>query len=254
MTGWLQRLALRGAGLAPPEGPAPLQLRPRSAFEPSPPLPDLAAMEGPAPVGDAAADRLAAPAAEEPGPALRPSARPRHAAPPIEAKGASPESRAAAGRADAAPRPDPAHAASTAPARPVFGDPLSTRAAPAGRRGRAGAAARHRTAPAAEGPTESSADPIRGARLAAARASAEPRPPVPRDAIDLGPAETAAAAADALPHAPPAGEDPAQPFSLSIGRIDVEFVHPPAPPAAAPADPRTRGFADYARIRRGAPR
>jgi hypothetical protein len=57
-----------------------------------------------------------------------------------------------------------------------------------------------------------------------------------------------------LPADPAAEADAAPAFSLSIGRIDVEFVNPPTPPAAAPADPRTRGFADYARIRRGAPR
>jgi hypothetical protein len=45
-------------------------------------------------------------------------------------------------------------------------------------------------------------------------------------------------------------------FTLSIGRIDVEFVQPPPAPSgsAAASDGRTRGFAAYARVRRGSPR
>jgi hypothetical protein len=45
------------------------------------------------------------------------------------------------------------------------------------------------------------------------------------------------------------------PVTLSIERIDVEFVHPPAPPAVTTsAVSRTRGFSNYDRARRGSPR
>ena len=45
------------------------------------------------------------------------------------------------------------------------------------------------------------------------------------------------------------------PPTLSIGRLEVQFVQPPARPApAAPARRGAGGFADYARIRRGSPR
>jgi hypothetical protein len=40
------------------------------------------------------------------------------------------------------------------------------------------------------------------------------------------------------------------PLSISIGRIEIDFAPPPAP-AAAPATPRTRGFANLAGARRG---
>ncbi|MGE0257396.1 MAG: hypothetical protein AB7H71_05445 [Alphaproteobacteria bacterium] len=46
------------------------------------------------------------------------------------------------------------------------------------------------------------------------------------------------------------------PLTLSIGRIEVEFVQPPvpAPPARPSAPARTQGFDSYAAIRRGRPR
>jgi len=45
------------------------------------------------------------------------------------------------------------------------------------------------------------------------------------------------------------------PPTLSIGRLEVQFVQPPARPApAAPSRRGAVGFADYARIRRGSPR
>jgi hypothetical protein len=45
------------------------------------------------------------------------------------------------------------------------------------------------------------------------------------------------------------------PPTLSIGRLEVQFVQPPARSApAAPARRGAGGFADYARIRRGSPR
>jgi hypothetical protein len=45
------------------------------------------------------------------------------------------------------------------------------------------------------------------------------------------------------------------PPMLSIGRLEVQFVQPPARPApAAPVRRGAGGFADYSRIRRGSPR
>ncbi|MDB5717123.1 MAG: hypothetical protein JWM38_550 [Sphingomonas bacterium] len=45
------------------------------------------------------------------------------------------------------------------------------------------------------------------------------------------------------------------PVSVSVGRIEVQFVQPePRAPARSAAPPRTRGFSAYARARRGEPR
>jgi hypothetical protein len=56
--------------------------------------------------------------------------------------------------------------------------------------------------------------------------------------------------------APQDDSDASRSLSLSIGRIDVEFVQPPAPvtPPMRQAPERTRGFARYSAIRRGLPR
>ncbi|EAQ36169.1 hypothetical protein NB311A_01654 [Nitrobacter sp. Nb-311A] len=44
------------------------------------------------------------------------------------------------------------------------------------------------------------------------------------------------------------------PVTVTVGRIDVQFLPPPAPPAALPSPPRSSGFGAYARARRGIPR
>ncbi|MGD9535605.1 MAG: hypothetical protein AB7P52_03695 [Alphaproteobacteria bacterium] len=62
------------------------------------------------------------------------------------------------------------------------------------------------------------------------------------------------------PSVPPRREVPARPderapaVSVSIGRIEIEVAPPPAPAASRPPVERTRGFAGYARARRGQPR
>jgi hypothetical protein len=54
--------------------------------------------------------------------------------------------------------------------------------------------------------------------------------------------------------APAGPEARASGVSVSIGRIEIEVAPPPAPVAARPRIERTRGFAGYARARRGQPR
>lgn len=44
------------------------------------------------------------------------------------------------------------------------------------------------------------------------------------------------------------------PVTVTVGRIDVQFLPPPTPPAASPSAPRSSGFGAYARARRGIPR
>lgn len=85
--------------------------------------------------------------------------------------------------------------------------------------------------------------------------------PAPRDAPEVAPRRAASVAPRsdldpraAAPPAPPRHESPEEPApktSITIGRIEIDFGPKPAAPAAAPRPQRTRGFAAYARARRG---
>jgi hypothetical protein len=291
MTGFLGRLALRGAGLAPQAGLIPLRLRPRSLFE-TRAAPDLRPIDAvqPAHPSTGPAPETAAGAARE------------------AAAGAAPET--AAGTAHEAAT-GAAHDTAAARAFPRPADSLQEQEWDP--RGNEGPRAPVRAAPAQLATTritnvrarESAKDDdlnfrdtgITGgsAHFVARSDAAEPMPSAPtpprNDKVFFsGTAEPAAAASPSfVSTAPPrahAGRamieethrrapQPREPSasrtqppgrapedagetspsaSLSIGRIEVEFVQPPAPPPARKAPDRTRGFSAYAAIRRGQPR
>ncbi len=260
MTGFLERLALRGAGLARPGSPVAMRLRPRGRFEPGPAVsapaedpvgadsggpspwpgqgrPDIANRPAPLPERNAE-PALHRPAAAEPAPPPLAPRRPPPSRTPAdiavaEEKAAAerPPDPAPPARADrpgdislepiAAPEPERMHL----PAPPAFVE-VAVRALPEGpaAAGREGPPAPLSVQWRSERPDGPEADAQRGTAPAAPALRSPPAPP-------------------------------SAPVALSIGRIDVEFVNPPAPPVAAPqAVSRTRGFASYSRIRRGSPR
>jgi hypothetical protein len=217
MSNVLQRLAQRGAAPAAVTGLVPLQMRPRSRFDTAAPGIETA------PAGLSTPASPSGPFIFTPGearPVLSPRAELREA----------PAARAAAPQALSA--------------EPVVSTKAELPSAPL-------------TVPA--GKTEPS-DPMaavgqpEGPHPAfAAREPAAPEPARP-------PAETAERltqvgapfGAEAIQAEPSVAEPPPL---LSIGRLEVQFVQPPAPPApSAPVRRGSSGFADYARIRRGSPR
>ena len=265
MSGFLERLALRGAGLAPPGSPAPMRLRPRGRFEP-----------GPGAVGPPD-DRVDAPASIRPSPWSAEAERglePGPARPPERGAGPAPERRAPAEQAPPVarfPGPDPAPARADAivAEEPAATEPVFDPASPIGLEPRGEAtigpqsvpdppapAPARAPAPAAfaDAPGEIAPEP---AEPAAMRDSASPAVPVRWRSERAERLEAGQRSAAAPPLTLRSRPDPAPaPVTVSIGRIDVEFVHPAAPPvaAAAPAVDRTRGFSSYARARRGSPR
>jgi hypothetical protein len=236
VTGFLQRLALRSAGL-PAAGAPSLRLRPRALFEPS-----SHAATGPEMLD------LEAPAA---------TAAARGRSPAIGAAGPQP------------PSPDASPAAASVVARPPAPPAASVTPEPAPAAGRAtprleetGARAAPPAAAAALAPTPADEGPEARVTWDPPGAPPRPAPPAPPFVADPGPPPPPPQRA-AVPEtvfepvaAFPEPADTAAPFTLSIGRIDVEFISPPPPPARAPraADSRSRGFAPYARMRRGSPR
>lgn len=282
MSGFLQRLALRSAGLAPEANAAPVQLRPRGRFEP--PSPASVGVDGlvEAAVPWAAPKEPMAEAVPAAGPSGGPRLRQAPGAPPGEAE----SERAAPSRRPGRP-PSGRSGAASRPLRPpgeADGERAAGRARPEPPPGRApdGIAARERAGvadgaalaaterdepslavPAADAPwrARGAADEAGKAGTGAAVAETRASPPPQAPAVaESEPGDTPRAEADRRdaraeprPGSPDGAAAPS--FAFSIGRIDVEFVHP-SPPATppAPVNARVRGFAEYARIRRGAPR
>jgi hypothetical protein len=282
MSGFLERLALRGAGLAPPGAPVAMRLRPRGRFEPgpgaSPPAEDIvdtwvatrpssflaAAEQGIAPglarpperSGDPTTERSAQ--AEQVPPPIQPQGQ-LHA--PLPVDGSASQETAATKRGLSPPPPDRILSREEATVVTSDADPARAPASVASaavtgetRTDTATASAAF-AAVAGEAPTDTAgvaaaAAPLRdGPRPTMPVQWRSERPARPEDHPRAGPAPPAA-----LPQRPRPDPVPA-PVTLSIGRIDVEFVQPPAPPAvAAPAVNRSRGFSNYARARRGSPR
>ena len=264
MSGFIERLALRAAGLSAADGPALLAPRPHARFgtdggaapgangapfeiaaetvaSPAqslapmePGLPDAAAPAGTArsDADDAVAPR-ALPASESP------RARPAPSLPRAVSV-AVPVPRSAR----RVVRPDGSAVAQSPPApQTVVPAPDASRPAPAA------TAPVHGRAPNARPIETSSGPPARAAPVATETAvpSARAKPPLPapRRAI----AEPLPA-----PGAPPRHRDRAPAVTVSIGRIEVEIAPPPAPvaPPSARSQPvRTRGFESYALARRG---
>ena len=268
MTGFLARLALRGAGLAPQAGLVPLGLRPRARFEslaPDPAQTAGQAIDAERPAQPAMRTVHATPVSASPRPPIAPTPRP------------DPRAEPSVGRT----LPPPA----TQQAIVHAGD----NALPSDER-RSGPEIVERTA--AEGPPPHAATaPAPAMSTGPARLNqmspspkadgpASPMPPnpsaaIPPTAVDIAAADEHAAravAAETLarfqPHDPIAPglqardevrqneDDAPRSLSVSIGRIEVEFVQPPAPvaPSARQAPERTRGFTAYGAIRRGLPR
>jgi hypothetical protein len=284
MTGFLERLALRGAGLAPQAGLVPLRLRPRALFE-TRSAPDLGPIDA------------AQPAHPSTGPALEAAA------------GAAPQTAAGAAHETAAghifPRPadslqeqewDPAgDEGPRAPVQTVSVQRAPVHAAPAQAATTPITNVRARKSPKEDGLNLKDTEISGGSEYFVAKSDAvEPMPSAPTsprgDKVTFsGSAEpTAAASPASVSTAPlrahsgramieeterraPRAREPsasrAQPpgrapedageaspsASLTIGRIEVEFVQP-APPPARQAPDRARGFSAYAAIRRGQPR
>lgn len=234
MSNVMQRLAQRGAAPAAATGLAPLQMRPRSRFDTATPGVETA---------DAtAATGFSTPAStNSPTPLTRSEARPA-----FTPRAAAPETRATRTTTlrDRSAEPSVSIEAE-APAAPPQASLPDARGEPP------------------PSPPTGKAEPSRPAATVehaerpdpafAAREPAPPEPARPR-------AETAERSAPvAFPfgsHAEQAEPAAAEaPPSLSIGRLEVQFVQPPAPPAPAARVRRgASGFADYARIRRGSPR
>jgi hypothetical protein len=249
MTGHVEALALRGAGLVP-AGCALVAPRPRARFGNAP-----AAVEAPAPeVHEVAADVSPATGAV-PAPPTTAAPDGGAARPPVEASPAAVRP-APPRRVDDEPATRAyahstrgADAIAAAPRRhqaPDTGAPPSTPPPVVARTSMASATARRAA------PVSSEGDP--GPRAAWRPPDPEvPAPTPPRDATgehareDRPPAH-ARVPAPSPPHEP-RREPP--PTAVTIGRIDV-IVEAPAPPPPPPGPDRTRGFASYARARRGA--
>jgi hypothetical protein len=293
MTAFLERLAVRGAGLATASDVPVLAPRPRSRFESAQGAQGL--WEG----SDAGSTRLTADAAGE-GPAAAP-ARPK-----ADATG----EHAVHLNVDATDSWDPASAGfvrpdrlkadatdeqrATMPARPTAGATDSWDPASAGfvrpdrlEADATGAHSVHLTADATDSRDPASAGFVRPVRLQAdatgeQRATMPVRPTAgatdswdPASAGFVRPARLKADAtgekADAsraVDLVAPAWRDrqgdrgrpwdrtssSRAPVSVTIGRIDVTVEPPPPAPPAREAPARTRGFDAYGRIRRGRPR
>ena len=269
MSGFIERLALRAAGLSAADGPALLAPRPHARFETDggaapgangapfeiaaetvaspaqspapmePGLPDAAAPAGTArsDADDAVAPR-ALPASESP------RARPAPSLPRAVSV-AVPVPRSAR----RVVRPDGSAVAQSPPApQTVVPAPDASRPAPAA------TAPVHGRAPNARPIETSSGLPPRAAPAATETAvpSARAKPPPPEPPL---PAPRRAIAEPLpAPRAPPRHRDRAPAVTVSIGRIEVEIAPPPAPvaPPSARSQPvRTRGFESYALARRG---
>ena len=235
----LQRLAQRGAAPAAATGMAPLQMRPRSRFE--------AGSTGIETTELATAPPLTPPHA----PAARPTVSTGTEARGSPARGAEfHEGRTATPSAPHLPLAEPgdvwAETEYRSPSRPAarmdaLGDP-----------GRSTLALE---VPQSSPLTESEAEP--GGRrepTVGEHASMPFEPAQPWiEPLERRIQGGAPSAADALKATDAPTAEPAP--TLSIGRLEVQFVQPPARPApAAPARHGAGGFADYARIRRGSPR
>ena len=231
MSNVLQRLAQRGAAPAAATGLAPLQMRPRSRFDTAAPGLEAAEATAAAALGTpASASSLATVTRSEARPAFTPWAAPLEARAPRTGAVRDPSTEPSPVEAEAPAAPlHPADARGDPPP-----SPPTVKAEPSG--------------PAASVEPPDGPDPAFAAREPAPPESARPR---------------AKAAERSTPVAFPFGPDAEQaepaaaeaPPSLSIGRLEVQFVQPPAPPAPAARVRRgASGFADYARIRRGSPR
>ena len=222
MSNVLQRLAQRGAAPAAATGLVPLQMRPRSRFDTATPDIETAEVAG--------ASGLSAPVFGSSRPLFtrgetRPAPMPRAASREAPAmRGAALQ--ALSGEPDAAIKAEPPPAPSRAPLSDAGRDPPPSVAA-----GRA-----------------EPSDPLAAVEQPDAPEPTRPLAEPPERSTPLAdPFGAEAARAE-----PPAAEAPP---SLSIGRLEVQFVQPPAPPApVAPLRRGASGFADYARIRRGSPR
>lgn len=259
MTGFVDRVVARGAGLPLLERAATLRLRPVSSFE--------AGNAGPL-----SADR-AAPVIDD---------GPRISSNPTSPKPGSPEPYEPAARrlatADPSPptfdAPEPAGEETTPPRRintesrnnpfDVSADrDLATR--------KQSSAADRSSDPAVETshPVRSVGDnlkiqarPITEERAFVKAPTYQHRDNIPdttSSPVEVAPEASAPGWRDRSSHdwsEPPslAAAEAQAPVTVTVGRIDVQFLQPPAPPAASPSVPRSSGFGNYARARRGIPR
>lgn len=233
MSNVLQRLAQRGAAPAAATGLAPLQMRPRSRFDTAAPGLETAEATAAAGLGTpASASSLAPVTRSEARPAFTPWAAPPGARAPRTGAVRDPSTEPSASveaEAPAAPLQVSADARGDPPP-----SPPTVTAEPSG--------------PAASVEPPDGPDPAFAAREPAPPESARPRAEAAERstpvAFPFGP--VAEQAEPAAAEAPP---------SLSIGRLEVQFVQPPASaPPAARVRRGASGFAEYARIRRGSPR
>jgi hypothetical protein len=232
MSNVLQRLAQRGAAPAAATGLAPLQMRPRSRFDTAAPgveTAEVAAAAGPSTPTSASS------------PPLSTAGKARAV---LSSRVESSEARATSA---VAPQDSPVERGVSTKAEPV--SPVQT-VLPDARR-----------APPSSVPPGQAEPP---GPVAPIENPEQPQPPFAREPATPEPAPpTAETAERSAPIAVPFGADAAQagpaaaeaPPSLSIGRLEVQFVQPRAAPVrAAPVRRGASGFADYARIRRGSPR
>lgn len=253
MSDFVQRLIARGAGKVAAASHVLLQPRPLSRFETAVSSSGAEGAEG----GDIGVDRMQLPE----GSPLPPRASHRTVDTPVEL-----------------PAPVERLEASTPQSRPDVAMPLTDKSPAV-----AEASGAHDAAPVARDrsfagnlapPERSIARPLDENRLAGPRvtdaAIAERMPtetPTERRGAEFVVTEFVTTEAGSRPLAaddgPPAAaawpivapdEAPA-PVSVTIGRIDVQYIQPQPPVAAAPPRvQRTRGFDSYARARRGEPR
>jgi hypothetical protein len=287
MTGLLEGVALRGAGLLTQAAAVPVQPRPRSRFEPEGFAVEQREIPAAPPAGDSAVTTT-------PEHAAAPTVRPPSAEGEADAarRIAQPHADAQDGRRP--PRLSPVAAVPLAGARrPSESTPraqrretkdadlrepsdLAAEPAPAvgdgeARPPRAGAS---RLDAGTEGPERSRRQPNPETRAAEPAPIEAPRrtldePPVPSVGVRIAAgndgrewlAEAAPRGAGAEPAQrsgkKPASIEPARPLvSVSIGRIEVEIEPRPSPQPvpSRPPVPRTRGFEGYGRARHGQPR
>jgi hypothetical protein len=286
LSGFFQRLALRSAGLALPGDPPRLRLRPRSRFEPAAPAALPSEESGEAHASPAVTTRTAAGplrrhatpnAAADPGPPPRSRNDGEDvAAPSVEAAGrvadgearsrrpgTASEEAGIASNGEAARKGDAVIEQVGAAPHSPFARPKEPRPDAAVAVDIVEARAAHPQVPLIDRDGERTDAPPEAGKDRASedrRSTDAPGPALLERALapraDSDAANASFSAAD-LPD--PFRQGPEQravpPMSLSIGRIDIEFLPPPASPApAVQAKERTRGFAHYARIRRGSPR
>jgi hypothetical protein len=261
MSGFVERLVARGAGVGDVSGFAALKPRPLSRFEAAPNaaegLESAEPADRPWPLTNAEDPSRVMPAATIATPPGRPDPGSR---PVFESRASLVMAPVAAGRATidraraeeahvatqiraAGPRSD---AASDKPARSQL-SAASQRDAPAPPPPREVTEAASQRPPALQRdwPTTTERSPaIHAPEVVALRATQPAGPPPQVTVAERRPAGQMMTAED----------DRAPPVTVTVGRIDVQFVQPSPPAAAAPQAPRTRGFDAYARARRGQPR